>query len=762
MPISAALNLQVNSPLEDALVTTNTVTVAGITRPDATVSVNGILAVPGPGGNFTVELPLSGEDNPFSIEVIASSLTGEESSIVLTQIAAGGSLQPESQGLFGTISRISGDHPRAVAGETDIILATGAGPVELTATPATMVRIPGLELTSVDSLLEGDPVAVLVSQGRAISILVRGSQPLRTGHFTGIVTSIDAEAGTISLQSPRGESIKAPWLTQPAGLMPGVLVTAVMEQDLSSGGLVITGIDAAQASLERLASAMEKAETAGASTEFEDLMQRMLSNSARQLTILVEANERLEHSLDGRMLQELASSLVSNRGTLSRFGVGEPKGDVTGIVTSIDLDRRVITVEPEGLRPVDVSIPGDTSFWRAPAGLLPHIAESWLRGGDNTQWYANEFGGRESRFQQLDLANRVRLRYSLDSGGATRVLVLPAASVQSSKTEVLLELSARGAAVGTVTSVDSDSLQPTLKIQDGISGRPLTLSVTPESELLEGRDTIAVSALTGTSVDVSYDPATMSVLKLNSRSPGDRRERVYGVVHSFIPKVAPGNFIILTNDGDLLPFNHTGDTVIIRDGRRVTISQVRIGDLVQPETAYLPGNGGGHGLVVLSLKSPRSAPVRGTIRGITNNSGAQTVITITNNWLELINIVVDGDTQLRKQGRQFTAGSLAVGQRVLAGEFDPISGLARSLVIGPHQSLHIRGEITAVDASRSTISITPSRGEPIQVFVSDSTAAKIILPGIPDPYFGDLRQGQNVRIGFYDPATNQALSLVID
>ncbi|MCH8898517.1 MAG: hypothetical protein IIC33_09535 [Chloroflexi bacterium] len=409
-----------------------------------------------------------------------------------------------------------------------------------------------------------------------------------------------------------------------------------------------------------------------------------------------------------------------------------------------------------------MSIPSDTGFWRAPGGLPPHIAESWLRGDGDAQAYANEFGGRESRLQQLDLANRVKLRYRLATGIATRILVLPAASLQSSQAGVLLDLAARGAAIGTVTSIDGDSQPPTLKIQDEISGRTLTLSVSPDSELLEGPEPIALSALSGASVDASYDPDTMSVIKLNSLAPGDERERVHGVVHSLVPKVAPGNFVILTNDGELRAFDHTGDTMIIRDGRQVTISQVRIGDLVQPNTCYLPGNGESDGLVVLTLKSPQSAPVRGTIRGISNAPESKSVITITNNWLELINLVVDGNTRISQQGIRLNAESLAVGQRVLAGEFDPVSGLARSLLIGAPRSLHIRGEITAVDPSRSSIVVTPSQGEAVQLFVPDSTAAKITLPGILDPYFGDLRQGQKVRLGFYDPLTKEALRLVIE
>lgn len=707
-----------------------------------------------------MELPLSAENNPFSVEVIASSLTGEKSSVVLTQIAAGDPLQPESQRLFGTISRISGDHPRAVAGETDIVLSTAAGPADLTATTFTTVRIPGLESASVDSLLEGDQVAVLASQGRIISILVEDTQPFRTAHFTGIVTSTDSEAGIISIRSLQGESITASWLAQPTGLIPGKLVTAVLEQDLASGGLVITGLDTAQASLDRLMSAMEQAQTAGATTEFEDLKQQLISNSARQLTVLKEASERLEPSLQGRALQELASSLESNRAVLARFEAGGPQSDVTGIVTSIDLDRRVITVEDRGSSPVDVSIPADAGFWQAPGGLPAHVAESWLRGEGDIQVYVDEFGGTESRFQRLDLANRVKLRYGLDTHEALKILILPAASLDGGKVAVLLDLAARGAAVGTVTSIEADAQPPRLTIQDEISGRALTLSVSPESELLEGPDDISLSALAGASVDVGYDPNTLSVIELRSLAPGDRRERVHGVVHSFIPKVAPGNFVVLTHDEDLRSFNHTGDTTIIRDGRQVTISQVRIGDLVNPDTRYIAGDG--DSLDVLSLKSPQSAPVRGTIRGISKVSGSQTVITITNSWVETANIVVDGGTRLSQQGSQATVDSLAVGRRVLAGGFDPISGLARVLVIGPPQSLPIRGEITAIDPRLSSITVTPGQGEPVQLFISDSPAVKIILPGILDPYFGDLSPGQQVRIGFYDPVTKQALRLVLD
>lgn len=68
------------------MVTSNVVTVAGLTSPDATVSVNGILAKPDPEGRFSIDLLLSLMDNPLSVEVIATSVAGEQRSVVRTVI----------------------------------------------------------------------------------------------------------------------------------------------------------------------------------------------------------------------------------------------------------------------------------------------------------------------------------------------------------------------------------------------------------------------------------------------------------------------------------------------------------------------------------------------------------------------------------------------------------------------------------------------------------------------------------------------------
>ena len=165
---------------------------------------------------------------------------------------------------------------------------------------------------------------------------------------------------------------------------------------------------------------------------------------------------------------------------------------------------------------------------------------------------------------------------------------------------------------------------------------------------------------------------------------------------------------------------------------------------------------------MLSLKSPVTAPVRGTIRGIADAPGGGTNITLSNNWLELISLLVTDDTQLTIKNNSVGILDLAVGQRVVTGSYDPISSEADRLVLAAPRSVPIKGEITAIDESGSSITITPRRGTQVNIFVLESTPARIILKGNPEPMFADLRVGQQLRIGFYDPNSLEALKLVVN
>jgi len=492
-------------------------------------------------------------------------------------------------------------------------------------------------------------------------------------------------------------------------------------------------------------------------------------SSTHHLTTMQEISQKAAPALGSRVRRELEAAQKAYASALSRSGGGKPRAEVSGIITSIDGSGQRIMVESRGLESVEIAITDRTSLWRAPAGLTEQIEESWLREESNTRTHVRRFGGREIRFDQLDLANRVKVWYELETATATRVLVLPGASLPSRAADTLLSLALQGEAKGAVTGVNLNSAPPTVTIQDEVSGVAIDLSVAPDSTITRGTLQIELSSLPGTSVAASYDPESRSIIDLDQLIPADSEATVHGVVHSFISKVLPGNFLILTIEGDIRVFNHTENTVIRRDGRRVSISEVRLGDLVRPATRYRTGIGVGasglgaeHDLVVLNLKSPVTAPIRGTIRGIADASGEGARITISNNRLELVTLLVTDDTQLRIMNNSVGVLDLTVGQLVVAGSYNPISSEAARLVLAAPRSAPIKGEITAIDESRFSITVTPRRGAPVNLFVLESTPARLIIKGNSDPRLNDLRVGQQVRIGYYDPNSLEALRLVIN
>lgn len=86
IPQTAALKLEVTSPGDNAVVNSQLITVAGLTSPDAAVSVNGRLVTPDPDGRFATDLLMPLAYNPLPIEVIATSISGEQRWVVLAVV----------------------------------------------------------------------------------------------------------------------------------------------------------------------------------------------------------------------------------------------------------------------------------------------------------------------------------------------------------------------------------------------------------------------------------------------------------------------------------------------------------------------------------------------------------------------------------------------------------------------------------------------------------------------------------------------------
>ncbi|MDD5093286.1 MAG: hypothetical protein PHV74_02760 [Dehalococcoidia bacterium] len=81
---AAALPLTVTEPLDEAVVTSSSVVVKGVTNANAVVTVNGEIVDIDASGSFSVSVNL--EDGPNLIEVVASDFEGNSSTVMTTII----------------------------------------------------------------------------------------------------------------------------------------------------------------------------------------------------------------------------------------------------------------------------------------------------------------------------------------------------------------------------------------------------------------------------------------------------------------------------------------------------------------------------------------------------------------------------------------------------------------------------------------------------------------------------------------------------
>jgi hypothetical protein len=266
---------------------------------------------------------------PVFIEVIASHGAG---SIAWTVTAA----LPPGDGVttfIGEVTKISGDHLRAVAGETGIILLTGAGLVELTATPATVVRIP-----AGPNLVQENRAAVSTAGGRVLHLMVLPDRPVTSVHFTGVVVPSPASSSGdafLTLRDRQGNQVSAALPPDIAEPPIRTLATAILSRPSYGGELRITGLDTAAASLDRVSTALERAKAACGAEALARLSRGLAATAKSRLILLDEASQWPEPSLAGGARAEFAMLRQAYEETLARYESSPVLLEVDGIITSL-------------------------------------------------------------------------------------------------------------------------------------------------------------------------------------------------------------------------------------------------------------------------------------------------------------------------------------------------------------------------------------------------------------------------------------------
>ena len=645
-PQSQALMLRLSSPETNLVTELDRISVTGITAPDATLSVNGRLALPDTEGRFSVDVDLSGFIGPMVIEVVATSVAGETETLVRPVIFLKG---PDISGVFGTVTS---------ATRSKLNLQTDSGPVTFSIDSDTAVAVHGWASPTVSDIAQGALVAVMADGPHAESVLAIVGRPVRTRHFTGIVTGLEPgdsiRPGSITLRDGSGLQITAITDSSLEDPTVGEVVTAVLEQDLSSGSLTVTAIDRALTGAQRLYDALalnQEIGSADASANLTALRWRLAEHGVRNLSMLV----------NGQSFEGSQDAMTNANDTYARFfaehNIGAPSADVTGLVKSIATSMatekgpgkstgsmRLVTIQPESGQAVMVKL-SDTT----PVALF----------------------GERIKSGQLDLASRITVRYTLSGNDANRVTVMAGNTLSADSSTQLAAVAGRGEVQGILMDVKDTG--EFITILDLATGQTITLQTggrSPRAPVyLNGAPVELDSSLEGLSVFAHFDPASQRLLELESLALSPNEETVAGVVHSFIPKMTKGNLTIRTAEGRFRSFTHHAGTAIRRDGLLVSIQDVRIGDLVRPNTRVRTTGE----IQVLSLKTPEPGLVAGIIRGVTAGFGGEVRVTVSNIWLDFIGLRVNSETAITQEGRTLGAQDLAVGQEIALASFDPVT-----------------------------------------------------------------------------------------
>ena len=666
---SQALMLRLHSPEVNLVTELDRVFVSGVTSPDATISVNGRLALPDHDGNFMVNLDRDTTSNPLIIEVVATSITGETESAILPVIFSDGG---EALGVFGTVTSVS---------PAELTLETTSGQISLATDSETTVTIHGWGSPSVSNIAKGTLVAAMTDGQHADSVLAVLTRPAQTRHFTGILAGID-DSGSLTLQDNSGGQITAitSKISDFLGLASvGEVVTAVLKQDLATGDLTVTAIDRALAGAERLNAALalnQQIDSVQASTNISALRWRLAEHGVGNLTMLVDSQpyDATEGALKG------AGEFYAK--VFSENQIGTPSADVTGLVTSIDSANGQITVQPVSGQPVMVKISANTPV---------------------------AFFGERVKSGQLDLASRITIRYSISGNNASRVTVMAGNTLSKVSAAQLAATAGWGEVQGVLTDVGPET-QVTIMV-DRATGEQISLQTAGSAVLRNGMTVKLDPSMEGSEVFARFDPISYRLLELESLTPARNEELVSGVVQSFIPKVADGNLTIRTPDGRLRSFTHNTDTAIRRDGLWVFIQDVKVGDLVRPNTRVRSLDGGEEKageIIALSLKSAEAGLVTGIIRGVTAGLGGEVRVTLSNIWFDLISLKVDSKTAITQQGRTLGVQDLVVGQGISLASYDPVTLEAGVLALGPAPGFGQGQQIDGQSAGR-TVPYWPSK-----------------------------------------------------
>ncbi len=657
----------------------------------------------------------------LSVTLLILATVGMSNSITL--------LAQEREGLFGQVTSVTTPSP----GLTVIKLDTSRGSVEEVeaAEARTLVIIPGRETASATDISSGDFVAVSgarVGAGsfQAIKILVKPGAPVAHAHITGSVvgavgdqvTIMDRDGNLITVEPPPGAE----------RIDPTQVVTAVVRQDLRAGTLSILAAESADVKIERLRKALESAANTRAQENQKNLGERLRASTTGHLTTLQEIGNRVDPNIGGLIVTPaLERSRRSYQDILATFGLGRPTMKLAGVIQDIDRTRGVVFVSPQEGPQVQLKLSNATLI--------------------------RDVFGASDRTENLEAGQRIESVYDPQTGEAQTInVVFP--TLELSLVRGLLAQTRAGELEGTVIRVDPSAVPPVVVVRQP-NGTTVSLSARADTRIQVREEPSGLTDLVvGKEVKVRHDPSTTEALDIETFDEKPDQAFISGVVKSFIPKIRPGirmpgaqeegNISVTSLKGETITLNITAGTVIERDGLKMNIGAVKLGDLVRPVTRY---NTGTREVLKLVLKTPE---LRGTVRGKITTPGGRDYLTISTDELGLVTIALPPTAKVTRADKSTDFAALKVGERVASGLYNPVTLQATQLEISPPKTLRIAGTVSALDQQLFILTVTPPTGEPLQLLVPNKPGI-ITRDGNPKASFSDLKVGDKIQVALYRP-----------
>ena len=313
---------------------------------------------------------------------------------------------------------------------------------------------------------------------------------------------------------------------------------------------------------------------------------------------------------------------------------------------------------------------------------------------------------------------------------------------------------------GVVTLIDPSEALVTVLPQ---VGDEVVLFLTGETSItLAGEPGDLNDLSLGHQVEVSYDPLTLEVQTLGVQLGEELGAELVatlltevgsgeGVIVNLSRK--RGSVVVFTTAEQRLEFAVDESTIIEREGLRVSITGVRLGDLVRAATRFDPPT-----LVLtrLVLEEPRLAQLEGFIRGKLVVSPEKKMLTLSTPGLGLLTLMVVSDTTLTRGGEASTFEELEVGDRVVVIS-RPVDLKAIRIEVLPLKVKRLSGTIVAKDEQTFTIAIEPLGGERVSLIISKKT--RIRNSGGKAITFVDLTLGTQVALAFYVPETKEVVTI---